>query len=213
MKLYLYIILLVGVNFFYGQEQFIINKGTKVLGLSFNYGFQKEKIEGATVNPITYRFLIRPGFEYAVKDNLTVGGQLGYTSVRQTTDGSVSERRLDEDSQEQGIGFNAFINKYFSLNKVLLFNVQGSISYQSITQEDFNTNDKAKANQFDIGLTPGVTFRLSHKIALTADFGFIGYVSTNTKDSASFVNDTKEENFEINFDSSNLLIGLVYFIR
>jgi hypothetical protein len=214
MKFYVYISFLLLNCIGYGQEQFTITKGTKALGLSLNYNFQKEKTDGEPLNTITHTFLGIPLFGYAIKNNLILGAQVRYGTVRQTTDGSADERRFGPDLRENTAGLNLFLKKYIPLNTVLLFNVQGNISYETINQEDFNSSETTKANQFNIGLTPGLTLKLSNRLALTANFGFIGYTNTTTEEDANnFVSDTEENNFNINFNSSNLLIGLMYFIK
>lgn len=215
MKVSIYIFVLLVTTFIYGQEEekFTITKGTKEIGLSFNYSYQKNKEDDTDVNPVTYNFLVAPSGGYAIKRNLVIGAEIRFSALRETTDVEASQRFLGPDLQSYGIGFFPYIKKYFSINKALLCNLQGRVGYEAISQEDFNTNQTIESNQFSIGITPGFTFSLNNKLAFVADFGFIGYSSTKNEDSRNFVGDSKRENLDIRFNASNLLVGLVYFIK
>lgn len=215
MKLYIYTFILLATTFIYAQEQekFTITKGTKEIGLSFNYSYQKSKEDGVNPNPVTHNFLVAPSIGYAIKNNLTLGAQVRFSAIRETTDAGESQNFLGTDLQVYGVGFYPYIKKYFHINKALLFNLQAVVGYEAITQEDYNANQTIKSNQFSVGVTPGLTFSLSHKLALVADFGFIGYSNTKNEDSRTFVSDSRQENFDFRFNASNLLVGLVYFVK
>ncbi|MFS4484288.1 outer membrane beta-barrel protein [Hyunsoonleella sp. 2307UL5-6] len=215
MKFHIYLLALLTTTLIYSQEEekFTITKGTKEIGLSLNYSYQKSKEDGTDVNPVTHNFLVAPSVGYAIKNNLVIGAEVRFSALRETTDVEASRRFLGPDLQTYGIGFFPYIKKYFSISKALLFNLQGRVGYEAISQEDFNTNQTIEANQFSLGITPGFTFSLNNKLAFVADFGFIGYSSTKNEDSRNFVRDSKRENFDIRFNASDLLVGLVYFIK
>lgn len=215
MKLHLYIYALLLSSLIYSQEEekFTITKGTKELGLTFNYSYQKNSEENTSVNPVAHNFVVAPSLGYALKNNLVLGAQIQFLAIRQTTDGDDFERQFAPDLQTYGFSFFPYLKKYVNINKVLLFNLQGGIGYESIKQEDYNANETININQFSVGVTPGLTFSLSNTLALVADFGFIGYSNAKTKDSRDFVDDIKSNNFEISLNASNVLVGLVYFIK
>ncbi len=215
MKTKIYVLLVLFTSLIYSQEEhnFNINKGTKEIGLALNFNYQKNKTEDVTVNPHTTTLVFRPSFGYAIDDNLVLGAQINVSAIRETSDGELSQRRLTPDLQTFSFGFSPYIKKYFSIGKSLLLNINGSIGYQSMKIEDYNANETIKANQFSIGVTPGLTFRLSNNLALIGDFGFLGYSSTKNVDSRDFVDDSKQENFDFNISSQEILVGLIYYFN
>lgn len=215
MKLHLYLYALLLASFMYGQEEdaFTIPKGTKEIGLALTYNYQKNKNEGAFVNPVEHIFALRPSVGVALKDNLILGAQVNFTAIRETIDGDKSDRIYAPDVQTYGIGFFPYLKKYIPIGKKLLFNIQGNVGYEHFTQEEFNQNYTIKQNLFSLGFTPGITFSISSKLALKGDIGVLRYVNTKTEDSRNNSNTIKQQNFDFNFSASNILLGLVYFIK
>jgi len=214
MKLHFYIIFILGSIFAHGQEQFVIPKGTKSLGVMFNYSFLKEKGANTEVDFINHNFLFSPSFGYAIKNNLILGTQLRYILRREVADSdNLQQRATRRDIINRGGGIDVFIKKHITLNKALLFNVKANIGYQTTKEEDFNSSQDFRTHTFNVGITPGLTLSLSKRLALTADFGFIGYTNTKEVFYNDFTDTEKEERFDVDFSSFNLLVGLVYFIK
>lgn len=199
----------------YGQQQerATIIKGTKEISLSVNYGTQKNKEEGASATPRLTNFLLAPSIGFAIKNNLVLGAQINYIYNREKSKGDDFIIQFTPDVKTYGIGFFPYIKKYVPLSKTLWFNIQASIGYQYLNQEEFNDDYVIDEHQFRIGVSPGVTFNLSDALALKVDVGFLGYSTSRFEDSRVDSDVSKQENFDFSISSSEVLIGLVYFIK
>lgn len=71
-------------------------------------------------------------------------------------------------------------------------------------------NDKIDIKEYGIVLRPGFVYFVSKHFELNANLGSMGYINTTFKYKTS--SDTKNESFGFNFNSSNILLGIAYYL-
>ena len=156
-------------------------------------GFESSSCDG---NSETY-FKIMPEIGYNLNEDWAVGIVLGYGESRdKTKNGNVTVTT----DKEKAFTINPYARYTFAkFDKVNLF-VDGSVSY---THYD---NNGTKANEFGIGLKPGVAVNLNDKLSFVAHAGFLGYNNFKLDvDGAKAVN-----TFGVSLDATDLSFGLYY---
>jgi hypothetical protein len=199
------------------------SQGSLSVGGTFNLSSSKTTYEynnSSTDGPKTTNFKIVPSVEYFMSDKFSVGLGIGFTTSR-TKEENVTISGVSYDKYLEATPrfvFNPYVRMYFPLgDRVSIFG-QGFISLATgkdrYEYTDNNRTDtyKYNASDFSIGVTPGIQFMVSQKIALEATFGFVGYKSSSydTGDKSS----TKTGGFGLNLDPSSFLnFGFRYFIK
>jgi hypothetical protein len=199
------------------------SQGSISVGGTFMLSSSKETNENnntSTDGPKTINFKIVPSVEYFMSDKFSVGLGLGFSTQR------VKRNNYPEGSivydeyvvSHPRFVLNPFARMYFPLgDRVNLFG-EGFINFETGKDKyeytDNNRTDtyKFKASDFSIGITPGIQFMVSQKIALEATFGFVGYQSSYNEWGTN--SSTKNGGFGLNLDPSSFLnFGFRYFIK
>lgn len=161
--------------------------------ISGGFGFVSQKQGDNKTN----RFEIAPRAGFFVSDDIAVGAQVKFESIK-NENGSLKET----DSE---ISLGAFGRYYFSpANKFSVFG-QLEANYISSKDETLGQPD-AKLNGFGLGLSPGLNYFISDNFALEVLWGILGYrTSKPDVDNAESLN-----TFELRTNLTNINIGLVY---
>ncbi|MFI1773266.1 outer membrane beta-barrel protein [Thalassobellus citreus] len=195
------------------EEKFEIPKNQWTLGGNVSFNSRSSEYENNSVNSINkYEnkakgFGIKPEVGYAISNNLILGLGVGYLY-------SEYENINSEEYQTKTYRVTPYVRKYFPLNERFAFNIQGELSFSDSerkTKEEGSTNFSSigKGNDFFVGLRPGITYSLSHKIYLNATMGTLGF--TNSKWESDSSKD-KTDVFDFNLGTSNLAFGLLILI-
>lgn len=185
-SVFTFIILAFTVVFVYGQT----DKGSMYLGGSFNLGFgsEKNKAGGTTTDgPKTFNFGINPSAGYFIGDNLMIGLGLGY-------DMSTTKQKAvyPDDPDETKITVSAFnvgpfIRYYIMPVKNAGIFCQGNIAMgfgklkNEVTYNGTTNSTETKMSAFVVGITPGIVFFVSDKVAFEATFGGLNFTSSTDK--------------------------------
>ncbi|HEU4412624.1 MAG TPA: hypothetical protein VFS43_45695 [Polyangiaceae bacterium] len=104
----------------------------------------------------------RVTFDYAVIDNLTIGGSIGYASVSGEDD---IDGPLDDDDYETAtlFAFSPRVGYILRFNDIVGMWLRGGVTYYSIGQDDFGT-----ASGFGINLEPGFIFTVAPGFGISA---------------------------------------------
>jgi Outer membrane protein beta-barrel domain len=138
-----------------------INKGSSLLGLSFNlsngtsdYGINSNTTKG---------FTISPSYGYAIRNNKVVGITLDYVQ-------SSIKGNQDEPYTYHSYGAGAFIRKYLPLGKGFHLYGEGTVRYNYSKAENnpVSVYSKSISNTFGVDLTPGISYALSRHFQLEA---------------------------------------------
>ena len=189
-----------------------------------SFGFTSTTIDSGGSDESGSSFKIIPDVGYQIDDKLSVGVQVGY-SHGMASFGSISVTDIkslistmagayidinNEDMKLNGFTISPYV-RYIALDfgKANLF-VEGYIGYNSITTDSTpkvgssgSGGNKATLNAFELGVRPGIAFKVSEKLDLLCKMGAFGYMSAKEKES-----DASISRFGIACDTYNLLFGV-----
>lgn len=177
-----------------------ISKGTKFIGGSFSFSTSTtdEFLKSTT-------FSIGPEAGFYIKDDLAVGGFLGYNYARNEQIG------IDNFSSASVIGLTAFLLKNYKITNNLFFTLEPQLSLgfgkQRFSNPDFS--DYSLFN-FGLGVSPGVMFFVSRKFALQTTIGSLSF--NHTRRSQNFDEVSKTNSFGLNGALSISSFSIRYFI-
>ena len=151
-------------------------------------------------------FQIAPVIGYAVGDNLIVGVDGGFRY-------SGPDDPDSENTQNTSYGVTSFVRQYFPLNKNLAFNLQVEIGFFKGTIDTGGYFDQDVSSSFT-GIRGGLSYFLSHDIALTTAFGALGYCTSKNKyTSGMYTGETIDSSsFKAILGLSQIVFGLVYVL-
>lgn len=154
-------------------------------------------------------FTIAPRVGFFVSDNIAIGVELGYVSS--TSDVATFDPIIGETSYE--LKNNTFaiggFGRYYA-TPASDFSIFGqlSIAYATSKSEaaDLDGSSEFKANGFNFGLAPGISYFVSDNLALEATFGVLGYTTLKPDYEGAESTDT----FEIGLDMNDINFGILY---
>lgn len=149
------------------------------------------------------QFTVIPRAAYFVTDNIALGAQIGYTTGTETVEGPFGGS-VDQDTNVFSAG--VFGRYYFTPARNFSFFGQLGVDFATAKTEIEGVPGEAKANGFNVGLAPGISYFVSDHIALEATFGLLGYNSVKPDVDGAESTDT----FDIGFDLENINFGIVY---
>lgn len=210
-----------------------VPKGQWITGVSVSYNqshqdnYQFLIIENITGD--TYTFKLAPMLFYAFKDNLALGGRMGYRRQKTKLDAANvildSETSYDMDHlysiSHQYYGTAAFRN-YISMGESMRFGFFNEVQLEigggqsklvSGTGEDL-TGTYERMFNVNIGLTPGLIMFLNNYSALEVSIGVLGfnYQHTHSISDQIYVANrhSKQANFKINLFS--VQFGVAFYL-
>jgi hypothetical protein len=166
-----------------------IKKGDILLGANLNYSSQDYSNNGAAINPYStsYKtFGVGPSFGKAIKDNLVLGLDLGYTHYSASYSPGIATT---------GNGFNGgiFLRKYKPLGKnFYLFGevaLNGNYTHNSQAEQPGSqpSVDDTHTYGFSFQLFPGLAYVLGPKWQLEAEVpGFCSIAYSHSKQTYSY---------------------------
>lgn len=164
-------------------------------------GFGSQKYGDAKTN----QFTIAPKAGYFVTSNIALGAQIGYTSATETevVGGPFGPVTADTDTNTFTVG--VFGRYYFTPARNFSFFGQLGVDYATAKSETEGIPGENKADGFNVGLAPGISYFVSDHIALEATFGLLGYNTVKVDGDSESTN-----SFEIGADFTNIQFGIVY---
>lgn len=154
------------------------------------------------------QFTIAPRVGFFVSDNIAIGAEVGYIST--TSDVTGFDPFFGETSYE--LTTNTFaiggFGRYYATpaNDFSIFG-QLSVAYATAKSEtDIEGSQAIKANGFNFGLAPGISYFVSDNLALEATFGVLGYTTLKPDYEGAESTDT----FEIGLDMNDINFGILY---
>ncbi|UMB61191.1 porin family protein [Lutibacter sp. A80] len=213
MKNFLFIAMILAYTFTFGQntnEKLTIPNGTWNFGGNISFNTSEMEIENSSFSNSerkSYTISFEPKISYAIKNNLFIGIGLGY--------GYSKDESITYDIDTESISTTniwsiiPYIKKYFPVGKKLTLNLKGEFRYSSFESDYDNSNFISSANNYFIGIRPGITYFLNNKIALDANIGSLGYWNSKVDDNS---NNTQSSGFELSIDTSNFYFGVSYFL-
>ncbi len=157
------------------------------------------------VDQKTTRFTIVPLAGYFLSDKLAVGSGLGFDAVMNKYPGGNPEK-----STSSQVIINPFARYYLISGTGGIFaEASAGIGIGKNKYVYTDHTDESDLMSFSIGISPGVYYYITPKLALEAKFGWLGFDSFSTK-----VGDSKTINsgFEFNLAPSSLSFGFTYVL-
>ena len=136
----------------------------------------------------TYKFL--PEIGYNINQDWAIGASFGWAK------GSLD---FDDDTYSaHTFEINPYVRYTFLHNKIVDVFCDGGFGYKHTRA------GRVKANTWNVGFKPGVALKLD-KFSLVAHVGFVGWKQTKIEDT-----DIKTTTWGVNFDNTDLSLGLFY---
>ena len=162
-------------------------------GSAFVTGVMVGKVDDATATC----FGIAPDAGYFVSDKFSVGLGVAFNLMSE-------KANKDADAfKTTSFGVNPYV-RYFAISKGNFgLYLQGGLSFISCTADEpdpitWKPKSGDAFNVFNIGINPGISYKLGDNFGVTAAFGYLGYASVGDDASA----------FGLNVDMSTLRFGL-----
>lgn len=233
--------LFIGNPFSFGQEHFsrgleqktFVPKGQWIAGFNANFAqssqdnYQFLVVENISGN--TYSFKVTPSVCYIFKDNLGVGGKLGYTrSLTKLDDTKVIIDSSTDFSLEnfyclsQKYSGIAIFRNYISLGNSKRFGLFNEVQLEFGVGETKLTNGRGtdltgsfeRSYSIDLGLAPGIIMFLNNYSAIELNIGVLGFSYTHTKQITDQIyiskRNSKSANFKINLFS--ISFGVAFYL-
>ena len=149
------------------------------------------------------RFVVRAGHVFT-QNNFEIGTSFGYANYEETSFFSVSTSTFIT------LTFAPYVKKYFIINNKFAFHLIGEIGYSKSYEDNSSVNNNLDIQEFGVVIRPGFVYFLTSNFALTSNLGSLGYIATTSKYNST--NDTKNESFGFNFNGSNIMFGIAYYL-
>lgn len=169
-------------------------------GIGFNVNNPSNPQPGE-VKQFTH-FDVNAKYGFLVGDTWAIGISPSYSLQRQTN--------TDSKNVSNDFAIGPFVRKYFSLNDKFYFHLDASYSYEKVggyTQPSGgNKIDAPKQTSNVIAITPGASYFITDRVALTATLGRLSYTKFKSD------NGNNSSGFDLNFGLTSLTLGAaVYF--
>ena len=163
----------------------------------------------------TYNFTFAPFVGYYINNKLAFGASINTNLYGETTPSS-SPTDPEEVYSQSTIGFAPFVRYHFiEMGSLSIFG-QASIglSFNSSTTKTGNVSvDNPSITTFNIGIKPGVAYKLAEHVSIEAFIGELNYNNNSalTKASGVGTSDIKHSTNKFDFNiTSSLNLGFVY---
>jgi len=183
-------------------------KGTWVFGGDLNFYSGENDytaVSNTDSNYIGFGITAKTGYVFT-KNNLEFGLGLGYTT-------SKNEAGDNDKRTSNSYKITPYLKKYLPVNDTFGFFLQGEIAFSKYNREEKYNNTSTintDGNTFFIGIRPGFVYFVTKKLALNANIGALGYTTTTNKEDHKTY--SKNNSFNFNLSSSELLFGVSYYL-
>jgi long-subunit fatty acid transport protein len=201
MRKLLLIAILLTVSISFGQQN-------ETWVFSGELGFQNNNFkytEGYSSEQETKQFnVIAKVGHLSTKTNFEIGLGFGYSSYQNE---SYSSNNNDTYITTTIV---PYVKKYFPLNEQFAFHLIGEIGFSKTYLDSSSSSNEIDIQEHGIVVRPGFVYFLTKHIALTANIGSLGYITTISKHDDSY--DSKTDSFGLNLNTNNLLFGISYYL-
>ncbi len=192
-----------------------ITKGSTLLGGNLSFGQVKLNSDIAAAETKSSGFNISPAIGIAIKDNLVVGVELGYSTGKQK---QVSSNQTILNIKNQGFTTGVFIRKYKQLAKsdFYLFG-ESSLKYSNMKQERTEQSPDefiSKTNNVNLSIKPGLSYAVNKRLHL--ELGLNNLLSaeySSTRQTVNQGNAVKQSGFSASANISNITNNISFGVR
>lgn len=186
-------------------------KGDIYLGGNLNFGVGSSNTKvGNTKNegPKTFNLGIQPKVGYFISDKFSVGVDLGFSTRNTKID------NLGTTTTYSNMAFGGGIFARYYVMPVEKFGFffeanAGAMAGSSKTKIGAIKTDGPNTLEINAGITPGIVVYVSNRVALEANYGFLGYTSSTSTDKSG-PQDIKDNqgDFGLNINPSTFKFGV-----
>jgi hypothetical protein len=209
-KLLLAAILVCGILSSYAQKN--IPKGSLLIGGNFSFASNNFKNEN-NVETKSNAFTISPSCGIAVKDNLMIGLNFGYSFYKNSY---YSNYPYYDSSRVHSFNYGIFARKYKPLKNNFYLFLQGNLGGFNSKRDLENTTTRdyyEKQVGVNMSVTPGISYAINSKLQIETGFSDIfgiGYSKIENKDNLAYTGVRKESRFNA-FTTLNNFSSQIYF--
>ncbi|WP_462281597.1 outer membrane beta-barrel protein, partial [Salinivirga cyanobacteriivorans] len=154
-----------------------INIGGSV---GFSVSNSESTTDGTSVDgPSNTNIRLLPEVEYMLAENLSIGGQIGFSFNKTNDDAN------DYESSLFMFEIAPYGRMYFPLGENIELFGEGGIGFARGTEKitvGSTTNDGNTYTDFSLGVAPGLRYAISEKLKLELRAGYLGYMFSSVND-------------------------------
>ena len=182
-----------------------INIGGSV---GFSVSNSKSTTDGTTSEGPSYTNIrLMPDIEYMLAENVSIGGQIGFSFDKTNDDAN------DRESSLFMFEIAPYARMYFPISENIEFFGEGGVGFARGTEKitfDGNTNDGNTYTDFSLGVAPGLRYAISEKLKLELRVGYLGYMFSSVNDNGDPETVVKYNDFGLNINLSTVAFGIKY---
>lgn len=203
-----------------------IQEGAVLLEGSLSYSSQTEEEENMDnydkFTAETKDFIFRPSAGFMVSRTVMLGIRLGYEHSKSAVEFEDYYANGDETTTMNLISVGPYLKTFLPLNEKLYFTITGSVNFgfgtQTTVDHEFNDEEtEADLDRFRTEVSPGLSYFVSPRWALTASFGQLYYAKEKFKIESSIDGgeDSTQEFSDggLSLNVNTFSIGVQYFIN
>ena len=186
-------------------------KGNLLLGgaLNLDIGSSNVKVDGVKTNgPKTFNLGVTPRVGYFLSDKVLVGVNLGFMMTNSKDESTGTEVK----SNGLAYGGGVFARYYITPVEHFALFFEGGVGAMfgsSKIETAGTTVDGPNTMALNAGVSPGISIYVSKRIALEANYGFIGYTMNNSKTETAGIETTSSQgSFGLNLNPNTLMFGV-----
>jgi hypothetical protein len=195
------------------SAQNTLPKGTLLLG--GNFSIQNEKSEQPSSISKSTGFSVNPAIGKAIKDNLFLGLNLGYSYAH--TRNYNSAQNFGDSTKSNGFNYSLFLRKYKPvINNFYIF-LQSNAGGYNVSQKSNATSQVNNSSNNSFGLTlslsPGISYAINKKLQLEAGLNNIVGVRYTESKNKTVNNTTKSSSINLTTSLDNFNSQLSFGFR
>lgn len=206
-KLQLLFVSLLAVSMTFAQQE----KGDIYLGGSLNFGAgsSSTKVGGTkTDGPSTFNLGIQPRVGYFLSEKILVGADLGFTTGSSKIDNGGTVTKVSNNAFGGGLFARYYVMPAEKLGFFFEANA-GVLAGSSKVKVGNTETDGPNTFNLSTGITPGIVIFISKKVALEANYGFLGYTSFSETDKSGSVEvKDAQGNFGLSLNPNTFRFGV-----
>lgn len=200
-----------------------INKGALLVGAGINFNHSNNTSLNAGSQNYDVKntsFSLYPSVGYFTNDNFMIGMGLGY-SYSGLKDDSNDPNSTPYINNRNEFSVNPYVRKYIEISEKLYFRLGASASagMGSVKRGETAGELKKAMDIFSLGvsISPGLTYFLTPKWALYAQYGNVYYAYEHNKiystNNSEFDRESDQNRFGASLSLNSFGLGIQYFLR
>ncbi|WP_157359332.1 hypothetical protein [Wenyingzhuangia fucanilytica] len=152
-----------------------------------------------------------PNIGYVIQENLVLGTTLSVGYGENKNDYENNNSNIFNKNTRKKYRIGVFAKKYIPVIDKLFLNLAPGVYYErNIYLYSNNNNDDNYSNQYEVNVTPGISYFFNNNLALQMNLGSLSYNYIERRDKESDEISSKGNTVALNL-TSNVSLGISYF--